>query len=528
MRGCAAASSTPYAIAIIVNLSCNTAVRTIPNSILRTLLACLVCATCCAITYATPQFDQDQRPGLLPRLSLADPPATGSHDPPPVAKIIATQARSDQPLWHVDLHAIGFPTSNRAIQWQRGLGSFDTVDFLSEGVVAATFITEEPAAELQKRDDPNRRHPYRLHLIFLDAANGSVLKTLEWVGDDLKMGIFPRHDGSFLFFSTEHIVLYSTDWKPVKEIPLPWLQRPNASLKEIAESPSGNVLEVRIFHDESVSCLHIATDTLVAERDTCTTLLGFTVSDDAIATADTRRVFNLGGEIRDPHPVTYPRDKVLPNTANPYARVALSLERGDRKGILCDTLTVKSCWTPEFIANDMLVVHSSASVGLVDLSGIRKGESAALEFEKFFLNAPAQPSKGRGTADWVAGLGRPVRPSASGQRFAVALNQPVELTGGKIPADLAAAFIPAKFPDAVEVFDIPIGLNGDRPWLQCHHPDQACDWMIYRLTNVNNQFKQIWGLGLSPNGEKLVIDSGGVIQAYTIPEPKDAPTPKHK
>ena len=423
---------------------------------------------------------------------------------------------------------MGFPSGGRSIQWQRGLGSFDTVDFMSDGVIAATFITDEPATGLQKRDDPNRRRPYRLHAIFLDATTGSVLKTLEWTGDDFKMGIFPRHDGSFLFVSAEHIILYSADWKQVKELPLPMLQLPQASLKEIAESPSGQVLEVRIRHENSLLCLRILTDTLDASRDTCTTLLGFSVADDGIATTDTRNIFNLQGEIRDPSVNVQLHDKMKPRNADPYARVELIINRGDRKGILCDTLSVKSCWTPDFISNDMLVVHSDAQVGLVDISGIRKGEAAALEFQKSFVTPAPKGSWESANNDWIAGIGRPVRSSANGKRFAVAVNESLSRAGGKYPAELSAAFLPSKFPDYVEVFDIPTGLNGDRPWLQCRQPEQACDWMIYRLTNVKHQFKQIWGFGLSPTGEKLVIDSGGVIQVYTIPEPEGAPPPKHK
>jgi len=503
-------------------------VQTISNSILRTLVALAVCATCCAIAFATPQFDKEQRPGLLPRLSLADPPPLGPHDPPLVAKIIATQASSDAPLWRVDLRALGFPTANRALQWQRGLGSFDTVDFISDRAVAATFITEEPAAGLQKRDDPNHRRPYRLHAIFFDAATGTVLKTLEWTGDDLKMGIFPRHDGSFLFFSTEHIVLYSADWNPVKELPLPPLQLPNAALKEIVESPSGKVLEVRIRHNESLLCLRILTDTLDVERDTCTVLLGFSISDDGVATTDSNHIFDLSGETRDVHREVQHRNLALSRPAYPYTRVELAVDRGDRKGILCDTMIVKSCEKPEFISNDMIVLHGNGSLGLVDVSGIRSGEKSQLEFEKRYLGIPKKGWGEDRTTDWIAGVGKPVHSSANGQRFAVASNAPAQYEGGKVPADLSAAFLPAMFPDDVEVFDIPTGRNGDRPELQCHQPDQPCDWMIYRLTDVKHHFQHIWGFGLSPKGEKLVVDSGGVIQTYAIPEPEVAPPPKHK
>ena len=177
--------------------------RAISSPMLRTLLAFFVCVSCFAITHAA--YSGVSATSVLPHQQ--EPYRPGLTDPKLEAKIYATQALSDQPLWRVDLHTMGFPAGNRALQWQRGLGSFNTVDFLSDDVVAATFITDEPAAGLEKRDDPNHRRPYRLHAIFLDAANGSVLKTFEWTGDDLKIGIsramtevsysFPRN---ILFF----------------------------------------------------------------------------------------------------------------------------------------------------------------------------------------------------------------------------------------------------------------------------------------------------------------------------------------
>ena len=280
--------------------------RAISSPMLRTLLAFFVCVSCFAITHAA--YSGVSATSVLPHQQ--EPYRPGLTDPKLEAKIYATQALSDQPLWRVDLHTMGFPAGNRALQWQRGLGSFNTVDFLSDDVVAATFITDEPAAGLEKRDDPNHRRPYRLHAIFLDAADGSVLKTFEWTGDDLKIGIFSRYDGSFLFFSTEHIVLYSADWKPVKEIPLPPLQLPESSLKEIAESPSGQILEVRIRHKNSLLCLRVLTDALDAAPDTCSTLLGFSVSDDGVAATDTHDTFDLNSEIRDPHPDVHYHDKM--------------------------------------------------------------------------------------------------------------------------------------------------------------------------------------------------------------------------
>jgi hypothetical protein len=504
-------------IAITANLSCNTTVRTISDPILRTLLALAVCATCCAIAFATPQSDKDQRPGLLPRLGLADPPAIGPHDPPPVAKIVATQAMSDQPLWRVDLHTMGFPTGNSPLQWQRGLGSFDTVDFVSDGVVAATFVTQEPAAGLQRRNELNRARPYRLHAIFMDAATGAVLKTLEWPGDDLKMGIFPRYDGSFVFFSTEHLVLYSPDWKPVKEVALLALQQPNSTLKEIAESPSGKIIEVRILNGNSLMCLRIQTDTLTAERDICSTFLGFSVSDDELASADGVDAFNLSGENRELHPEVHKFTRARPGQKGPSAKVVLTAERGDRKGLLCDSDSVMSCALPTFISNDMVVVHNQALLGLFDISGIPNHEKAKFEFQRAFGKASRPGSRPSPEFDWISCVGRPIRPSSNGQRFAVAVNAPVHPDDHRTLEALFPEFLPAPMPDYVDIFDILANQQTPPVDLHCIKPQGPCDWWIFRLNNTDKQFKQIWGLGLSPNGERLVVDSGGVIQTYKLP-----------
>lgn len=96
----------------------------------------------------------------------------------------------------------------------------------------------------------------------------------------------------------------------MKEIPLPPLQLPESSLKEIAESPSGQILEVRIRHKNSLLCLRVLMDALDAAPDTCSTLLGFSVSDDGVAATDTRDTFDLNGEIRDPHPDVHYHDKM--------------------------------------------------------------------------------------------------------------------------------------------------------------------------------------------------------------------------
>jgi hypothetical protein len=89
------------------------------------------------------------------------------------------QALSDQFVWRVGLHSLGYPADDPLLQRRRGLHDFDTLDFVSETVEGATLPTQEPSHELRRRDTPNTP-PYTLHAVFLDVASGKELKTLEW------------------------------------------------------------------------------------------------------------------------------------------------------------------------------------------------------------------------------------------------------------------------------------------------------------------------------------------------------------
>ena len=180
----------------------------------------------------------------------------------------ASKARSNQFVWRVDLSSFAYPANGTQIQWQRGLNEFDTVGFLSENAVVATFLTEEHP-RVPTSDAAVRAPAYRLHALFIDSSNGKVLKTLEWPVNNPHAGIFPRYDGSFVFFSTERIVLYSPDWMEVKEFSLSKLTDARAFLAGIAESPSGKTLLVHFIPNQSVGCIRILTATLDHSEDAC-------------------------------------------------------------------------------------------------------------------------------------------------------------------------------------------------------------------------------------------------------------------
>src|SRR5580704_5983393 len=188
------------------------------------------------------------------------PQAAGLKGQPPIA--LPWQIQSDHPIWKIDLHTVGFPGGDSELQSRRALEEFNTVDFLGEGVVAATFITRQSVPGAQRRDDPDRVRPYLLHAIFLDAPSGKVLNTLEWAVDEPNAGIFPVSGGGFLFFSGDKIALYGTDRSPIKEVPLPQLQAPHTGHIGIAESPSDKSMVIRYQTNEAVNCIHVSTGTL--------------------------------------------------------------------------------------------------------------------------------------------------------------------------------------------------------------------------------------------------------------------------
>jgi hypothetical protein len=155
--------------------------------------------------------------------------------------------------------------------------------------------------------------------------------------------------------------------------------------------------------------------------------------------------------------------------------------------VLCETYEASgdSCSTSQFISNQRIVAYGSRGLRVLDLSGVPR-------FEQTFEDG------------WIDIAARPILPSAAGNRFAAAFNRPfvgsISITRGELPAAL---------PDRVQIFDLPRN-----------------EW-IYVLQDKRHEFKQIWGLGLSPSGQKLLIDSGGIVQLYALPSATGTAPEKH-
>ena len=394
-------------------------------------------------------------------------------------KIKLVHATSDHPLWRVNLKSQGYPANSDELQRRRGFANFDTISFLSDNIVATTFITRERIPDLQRRDDPNHTRPYRLHALFLDALTGKTLHTMEWPIDDPNAGIFPRQDGGFLLVTAAKIASYSADWAQLKELPFSDLHSKTVSLGGIAESPSASSLVIQFLTGTSSVCSRIRTDTLDFVPADCGVLELFTVSDSKIVEPEklpreTERRENTAAH-------AYVQNGALKPTASAAVRVPGPVQPP------ADYTICNPCASiPQFINNDTLAVYSPENVSVLDRAG-------KVTFSQNFI------PKER----WIDEFGRPIRPSANGQRFAVVTNRsPFAHSSWSTAIHISTGDIPAEMPLDIEVYDL-----------------SAAQW-IYTLRINAEQLHQIWGLALSPNAQKLAIDSGGTIQIFALPPPK--------
>ncbi len=426
-------------------------------------------------------------------------------------KIKEVHATSDHPLWCIDLQSQGYPTNSSDLQRRRNFANFDTISFVSDTVVAATFVTREDILDLQRREDPNHVRPYRLHAIFLDALTGKVVQTLDWPIENPSAGIFPRASGGFLLFTTEKIVSYSADWNQLKELSLSDLHASTADLGGIAESPTNKSLVVQFLYGNSALCLNIQTDTLDFSPRSCSTLEIFTASDNGILAPEK---LPGGNDLRENNPTgAYVQYGVAMPGAPPAPATGRILNPDQAR--TTHTICSPCVGIPQFISNELLVMYSPTYMSILDRAG-------KVRFTQEFS----------ATVEWIDELGRPVRPSANGLRVAIASNKshlqsehfvPPSASSGVPPqtveeqqraANLAVRSgannatavhmstgdIPAEFPSDVQIYDL-----------------TASQW-IYTLEIKAERLHQIWGLALSPNGNNLAIDSGGTIQLFALPK----------
>jgi hypothetical protein len=400
--------------------------------------------------------------------------ATTSFSQQPKIKLV--HATSDHSLWRVNLRSQGYPANSDELQRRRGFANFDTISFLSDNVIAASFITREKIPDLQRRDDPNHVRPYRLHAVFLDALNGKTLHTIEWPIDDPNAGIFPRHDGGFLLVTSEKIESYSEDWTFLKEISFSDLHSMTATLGGIAESPNAKSLVIQFLTGNASVCSRISTDTLYSVPANCGMLEVFTVSDYKIVEPEK---LPGGNEQRE----NIPSHAYVQAGATMPSVSANGRSQSSDQARARDTICNPCAGIPQFISDDVMAVYAPENISVFDHEG-------KVSFSQNF--SPKER--------WIDELGRPMRSSANGQRFAIVTNRsPFSRNVRSGAIHISTGDIPAEMPLDLEVYDL-----------------SAAQW-IYTLRINPEQLHQVWGLALSPNAKRLAIDSGGAIQIYTLP-----------
>jgi hypothetical protein len=313
-------------------------------------------------------------------------------------------------------------------------------------------------------------------------------------------------------FTTEKIISYSAEWNQLKELSLSDLHSLTADLGGIAESPTNKSLVVQFLYANSALCLDIPTDTLKFSPRSCGTLEVFTASDNGIVAPEK---LPGGKELHESGPSgAFIQYGVAMPDAPPESTIrVLNPDQARTARTICSPCV----GIPQFVSDDLLVMYSPTYMGIVDRAG-------KVRFTQDF--SP--------TVEWVDELGRPVRPSANGMRVAIATNksdfspaspfaggnvnisqnnpnasgdeQRAETikararSGGATAVHMSTGDIPAEFPLDVQVYDV-----------------AAAQW-VYTLEIKSEHLHQIWGLALSPNGNNLAVDSGGVIQIFALPK----------
>lgn len=171
-------------------------------------------------------------------------------------------------------------------------------------------------------------------------------------------------------------------------------------------------------------------------------------------------------------PCAVPGPPALPT---PIYKVLIRTQ-GSPTQILCDTSNDAGCQTPQFLSDQLLVVYDRYAFSIMNHSGEQEWE---IRLDK--------------TSDTIPFVAKPIHASANGLRFAVVINDP-NLPEGQYSEEMLS-----RYARRVDVYDPASGRR------------------IYTAQNEKHQFKEICGLGLSPSGKELVIDSGGVIQMYALP-----------
>lgn len=363
--------------------------------------------------------------------------------------------------WSVDTRTLGF-ADDPILEKVPRLATFPEIFFLSDSNLAVTFLTREVVAGLQKRDDPSRQLPYKLHLISLDPSTGKERWRLDWSNDDANIGAFPRSDGSFMVLSRTRLSRYSPDGQMLKTIDLPPKQNGALELIGADSSPTGNSLMIRYRAGKTLTCDWVSAADLSASPAECELSYRLAVCDQGLA---------IVGPMQN-----RPRE----------FEIQVQMRNQPWKS-LCDTRSVGGCGVPHFFDNRLLLTHTNKELDLINTDG-----ETMMSY---------QVATGRGE---VMNEYEPISASRSLSRIAVTISR-TEGTRDGMMIDWSDVFFRAK------VYD-----TRSRAWIYDLENDTRPD----PLGNGRDlhPFKTANGLALSLDGKQLVLEVDGKVQSYQLPE----------
>jgi len=383
-----------------------------------------------------------------------------------ISEFSSAQNRKEVPVsiknfdWAVDRRALGFVADPVLARLPR-VATFPAVQFISDSNVAVTFITREPVSGLQRRDDPNRQLPFKLHEVVLDVANGKEKARNDWPNDDPNIGIVSRPDDSFILFSRNFLSLYSADDRILKQTELTPKENASAELVGVDPSPSRNSFLVRYRVGAVLECDWINVPAMTVSKGGCDLSFRTAVSDQGTA---------IAAPVKD-----RPRD----------LQVQVQMLKEPWK-ILCDTKIVAGCGSPWFVDNHSMLIHTNRELDLLDVDGVVAMRKVIVTGHNEVLNPDEAISSPQGS-----------------HRIAISVSRS-EATYDGMFIDWDDVFF------EVRVYDM-----SSQSWIFVLQNDSRIASGDHRRDG--HPFTQLDGLALSPNGKKLVIEFDGKILGYTLP-----------
>jgi hypothetical protein len=348
------------------------------------------------------------------------------------------------------------------------------LSFSDNNVLIASFITREAVTTLGRRDQLGDSLPLKLHGIFLDATTEKVRATREWSTTRPRGGIVATGDGRFVVLTPALMALYSPTLEALKEFSLSLDEQ--AHLWNFYPSPTGKSILVE-YHNCAPNC---ESNPPAAEPApplrSPETSFGWIDTASLQAHSYWEGAGTLGFVSISDGEVAFSRTTFLPSKRLNVHEVLIRERDGPwrtfcraRLGYDVDT----GCDYPEFVSNDVLALYEPHALNLTPAKG-----GAALLRAKF-------PED-----EWV---GRPLHPSAGGNRLAVSI---WAHKGGSSLLDIDYHAVLKR----ITVFDIP-----SRQW-------------VYTLDAKREKIRSISGLALSPDGTRMAILADGVVGVYQLPD----------